>query len=417
MGKQGQQQRAALANALGAAGSKPVAPPTLKEEPKPPPVAPKRKPAPAPEQAEPKTRKELEEEQRRTLEERDRQRKEFFDAEAARKLQENLPADKGVTYVEDRDSRKPVAVEDLSEYWVSDLGFLPFMPSDNVGATEVPGGVDPLERLDFLRMLSDQLRQVLRMRFNVFWSQVLHDGQFRRCLDSYLRFCLRRHDVGLGQGEQQDDEDTMGDEEEQKLSREISRRVLAVMIRLSRPQETTHDFISEDKYAEFIYEKRIFDIPKLIDLCAVYGDANRDTVTKLVHSVMSCQPRYREDFEGLVRHMHGGLRQCCAPLQDGGVGGDSSELSVEECLTFLPDILSCFVAMFCFFPEDLVGRLVEARLDGSAGGASKGAGGAALPLADVMVSLHEAVWALKSSMGAVLSLRRVDLTAWLSMTA
>ncbi len=39
-------------------------------------------------------------------------------------------------YVEDRDTRKPKAISDISDYWVENLNILPYMPTDNVGAAE-----------------------------------------------------------------------------------------------------------------------------------------------------------------------------------------------------------------------------------------------------------------------------------------
>eukprot|EP00418_Pyrodinium_bahamense_P008104 CAMPEP_0179104658 /NCGR_PEP_ID=MMETSP0796-20121207/48563_1 /TAXON_ID=73915 /ORGANISM="Pyrodinium bahamense, Strain pbaha01" /LENGTH=723 /DNA_ID=CAMNT_0020802615 /DNA_START=44 /DNA_END=2211 /DNA_ORIENTATION=- len=403
MGKQAFDRRVALANALSSSGVAVVPPPK---------AAPKennsgkgkgagrRKKEPSPEPA-PKSKKEIEEEQRKLLEENEKQRKAFFEAEAAKKLQERKGADAGVTYVEDRDSRKPVAVSDISEYWRSDLGMLPFMPDDNVGPVEVPEGVDVHERLEYLQMLSEQLQQVLKMRFHVFWSQVIYDPQLRRCLDSYLRFSLRAHDVeesAGGAAATNASQDPMA-VEERKVAGEISRRVLAVFLRLSRPQETSHDFISDAKFGELIYEHRIFDVPKLVDLCSIYGDSNRSTVTKIVHSVFLYQPKCKEDFKAVVQHMLGGLHQCCSPLQDLLAGdetrqqqkkagrGKSPELSIDECLAFLPDILSCFNAIFCFFPEECVELLIGGSLDGG------------LPLADLMVVLHESVTTLQQRSG------------------
>mmetsp|Transcript_88452 Transcript_88452/g.175886 ORF Transcript_88452/g.175886 Transcript_88452/m.175886 type:complete len:773 (-) Transcript_88452:105-2423(-) len=410
MGKQAHDPRLALANALNK-GKTAVAvkPKEVKEAAGPNNTAGRgkgagrRKKDPSPEIQ--KSRREIEAEQRRLVEENEKQKEEFYAAQATKKAQDRKGIEGCVTYVEDKDTRKPVAVNDISEFWTCDLGALPFMPDDNVGPVDVPEGVDVHLRLDYLRLLRDLLRRLLKMKFNVFWSQVIYDASLRRCLDSYLRFCLRAHDVPDDVADQltatNSDEDPVA-AEEQRLAREISGAVLAVMLRLSRPQETSHDFLSDETFANFIYEHGIFDVPKLIDICAIYGDSNRTTVTKMVHGVFAHQPRYVIDFQAVVQDMLDSLQQCCTPLQQsadatvtagGSRGGSSSSssgvkkeagggLSVDECLVYLPDVLSCFLGIFCFFPEECREPLLNSSLDGG------------LPLADVLAVLHEAVTAL-----------------------
>jgi len=358
--------------------------PEKKEEPKPAPK-PRAKKKEEPKE-EVKTKEQLEEERRQYLEDQRQEREQFFAAEAAKKLKDCKGIDVSVTYVEDRDTRKPVAINDLSDYWRADIGIMPFMPSDNVDS-ETPEDVDP-ERLEFLQLFSSQLQQLLRLRFHIFWSQVIYDPQVVRALDTYLWFCLRRHDVARSAEEAEAAEATSTMQaEEQEVTKAIARHVLALLLRLSRPQETTHDFITPEKYGELILEHRIFDVPKLIDICAIYGDANENTVTRIVHSVFTHQPAYKADFQSVVRHMLGGLHQCCAPLQHAGSKARQKdlELGIDECLTFLPDVLSCFNAVFCFFPEDCIELLVSGDADASSAGSSS------MPLADVMVQLHDSL--------------------------
>lgn len=407
MGKQGFDKRTALANALNTGVAK--AAPPKKEEPKPePPPSKGQGKRKKQEEVEPqKTKKDIEAEQRLLIQENERKRAQFFQDEAAKKVQDRKEADASVTYVEDKDTRKPKAVADISDYWKSDLGMLPFTPGDNVGGAEDGDDIDPQDRLEYLQMFNEQLGQLLRLKFHVFWSQMIYDDKVRRVLDSYLRFCLRSHDACAGQatGATNGGVDLVADES-RKVSREISRRVLSVYVRLSRPQESVHEFISDGKFAQVIYEHNVFDVPKLIDLCAIYGDSNRIAVTKIVHAVFMHQPLYKDDFESVVQHMLGGLHQCCEPLQEAarlpaaarGLGskGSNSDLSVEECLLFLPDMLSCFNAIFCFFPEECVENVVGGRLSVPSSAHPDGEA-PAIPLADLMVLLHDAIMAMQET--------------------
>eukprot|EP00747_Dinoflagellata_sp_TGD_P079624 gnl/TRDRNA2_/TRDRNA2_160582_c0_seq1.p1 gnl/TRDRNA2_/TRDRNA2_160582_c0~~gnl/TRDRNA2_/TRDRNA2_160582_c0_seq1.p1 ORF type:complete len:740 (+),score=132.38 gnl/TRDRNA2_/TRDRNA2_160582_c0_seq1:97-2316(+) len=394
MGKQAGIRRTALANAGAAKEATPVVAPPEKvpvREPAPTPKRRSKEKEPEPEQ---KTKKQTEEEQRELAQENARQRAEFYELEAAKKLRECRGIDESVTYVEDKDTRKPKAISDISEYWKVELGMLPFMPNDNLGPNvEMSPDSDIAEHREYLQMFNEQLQKLLRMKFHVFWSQVLFDPKLRRCLDSYLRFCLRNHDSAVSpvQGEEITDQDVAVLDE---LAQSISRRVLATFTRMSRPRETSHDFISTQKFGELLYEHTVFDIPKLIDICAIYGDSNRATVTRLVHSVFTHQPRYRDDFKAVVQHMLGGLHQCCHPLKNGG-RKNNAELSVEECMSFLPDILSCFNAIFCFFPEDCVELLLEGKVgieSSSRGAASQTT---SLPWLDLMVTVYDALASLE----------------------
>ncbi|CAE6913236.1 ASCC2, partial [Symbiodinium sp. KB8] len=371
--------------ALNASGKAKAAPPkkeVVKEPPKPT-VSKAKKAEPEPP---PKSKKEIEEEQKKLLEEKEEQKQQFFAAEQARKVAASKGADQEVTYVEDRDTRKPKAVSDISDYWKADLGLLPFMPTDNVAETDLPDDVDPSFRLKYLEMLNEKLEKILRLKFHVFWSQVIFDPNVSRLVDSYLRFCLRAHDLeGM--------EDAGITAEEQAVTKEVSRRMLQLLVRLSRPQESPSDYLSHDKYGQVILESQVLDVPKIIDVCVIYGDANRSTVTKIVHSAFRHQPLFKDDFSSVVQHMLDGLLQCCAPLQFAarGQGLSDQDLSVNECLSFLPDMLSCFNAIFCFFPEDCVDKLLggSLKVDGATGAT-------AVPLADLMVLLHDAVSALRS---------------------
>ena len=53
-------------------------------------------------------------------------------------------------------------------------------------------------------------------------------------------------------------------------------------------------------FAEIIYENFLFDIPKLFDLCALYGHANAALLAKMVTNVFMQQPQYVDDLRTAV---------------------------------------------------------------------------------------------------------------------
>ena len=69
--------------------------------------------------------------------------------------------------------------------------------------------------------------------------------------------------------------------------------------------------MSPDFYAKTIYDKRLFDMPKLLDLCAIYGEANKELVAKMVGNIFKRQPRYEEDWGNMVGVVLGELSAVC----------------------------------------------------------------------------------------------------------
>ena len=83
--------------------------------------------------------------------------------------------------------------------------------------------------------------------------------------------------------------------EELALAKDVSRRMFQLLVRLTRPEESPHEFLTRDKFAQIVHEHQLLDVPKIIDICVIYGDANRNTVTKMVHSVFRHQPLFKDD--------------------------------------------------------------------------------------------------------------------------
>ncbi len=54
-------------------------------------------------------------------------------------------------------------------------------------------------------------------------------------------------------------------------------------------------------HADIIYQKYLFDVPKLIDLCVLYGNSNKALLAKLVANVFKWQPQYKQDWSLAVR--------------------------------------------------------------------------------------------------------------------
>lgn len=73
--------------------------------------------------------------------------------------------------------------------------------------------------------------------------------------------------------------------------------VLQIFYRLSLSMETDDQYFNLAFYSKLVYDNWIFDMAKLIDLAAVYGKSNKDTVMKIVSNVFDNEKRYVQDFK------------------------------------------------------------------------------------------------------------------------
>lgn len=52
--------------------------------------------------------------------------------------------------------------------------------------------------------------------------------------------------------------------------------------------------------ADIIYDNWILDIPKVLDVCVLYGVENQDLVKDFLQKLFFLQPKYLEDLAGVV---------------------------------------------------------------------------------------------------------------------
>lgn len=68
--------------------------------------------------------------------------------------------------------------------------------------------------------------------------------------------------------------------------------MLKIFYRLSLSIESEEYYFSLSFYSKLIYDNWIFDMAKLIDLAAVYGKSNNETIMKLISNVFENETRF-----------------------------------------------------------------------------------------------------------------------------
>uniref|UniRef100_A0ACD5TV22 Uncharacterized protein n=1 Tax=Avena sativa TaxID=4498 RepID=A0ACD5TV22_AVESA len=160
-------------------------------------------------------------------------------------------------------------------------GFVAYLPHDEAVAAGL-GGLDAQESQAVVDLLNDALASLLRAKPREFWRQVAQNTSLHAFLDSYLQFRHRWYDLphrgpkgtvaGVAVGEL-----------------ELCRRVFMVLYRISSNKDPGAG-------AALLQEKRLLDLPKLLDICAIYGHDNGKLTSSLVTNAISMQPNVLDDI-------------------------------------------------------------------------------------------------------------------------
>lgn len=196
--------------------------------------------------------------------------------------------------------------------------FVNYLPQDEAVAAGLPpdkGGLDPVESQRVVDHLNTHLSRLLRLCPRDFWTQVASDHSLHNFLESFLQFRSRWYDfpyrgvkgivAGVIVGEF-----------------ELSRRLFMVLYRISSnrdPGARAADSLSPKDHTALLQEKKLLDMPKLLDICAIYGHENEDLTRSLVVNALKAQPSIHDSFIAALSHflkiVHTMHQRCSASLE------------------------------------------------------------------------------------------------------
>uniref|UniRef100_A0A5B7BHE9 CUE domain-containing protein n=1 Tax=Davidia involucrata TaxID=16924 RepID=A0A5B7BHE9_DAVIN len=206
--------------------------------------------------------------------------------------------------------------------WVSGKihggNFVNYLPQDEavaagLGADE--GGLDPVDSQRVVDLLNRELSRLLKLNPRDFWRELANDFSLHEFLESFLKFRSRWYDfphrgakgivAGVIVGEF-----------------ELSRRVFMILYRISSnrdPGARAADSLSPKDHAALLQEKKLVDLPKLFDICAIYGHENEDLTRSLVMNALKAQPRIHDNFTAALSHflsiVHTMHQRCSSSLE------------------------------------------------------------------------------------------------------
>ncbi|XP_010749645.1 activating signal cointegrator 1 complex subunit 2 [Larimichthys crocea] len=146
------------------------------------------------------------------------------------------------------------------------------------------------EFLEHAKFITEDLEWLLALPHDKFWCQVVFDESLQRCLDSYLHHAPRGLDLSTLPSSP-----AVAD-----MQRSVHRLVFLTFLRMATHKESKENFITPAVFGEIIYENFLFDIPKILDLCVLFGKGNSQLLHKMIENIFTQQPSYYSDLDETV---------------------------------------------------------------------------------------------------------------------
>uniref|UniRef100_A0A2K6H038 Activating signal cointegrator 1 complex subunit 2 n=1 Tax=Propithecus coquereli TaxID=379532 RepID=A0A2K6H038_PROCO len=182
-------------------------------------------------------------------------------------------------------------------------------PKDNIPALVE----EYLERATFV---ANDLDWLLALPHDKFWCQVIFDETLQKCLDSYLRYVPRKFDEWVAPAPEVVD-----------MQKRLHQSIFLIFLRMSTHKESKDHFISPSAFGEILYNNFLFDIPKILDLCVLFGKGNSPLLQKMIGNIFTQQPSYYNDLDETMPTI---LQVFSNILQHCGLQGDGASATPQK---------------------------------------------------------------------------------------
>ncbi|KAM8819402.1 activating signal cointegrator 1 complex subunit 2 isoform 1-T1 [Rhynchonycteris naso] len=182
-------------------------------------------------------------------------------------------------------------------------------PKDNIPALVE----EYLERATFV---ANDLDWLLALPHDKFWCQVVFDETLQKCLDSYLQYVPRKFDEWVAPAPEVVD-----------MQKRLYRSVFLTFLRMSTHKESKDHFISPSAFGEILYDNFLFDIPKILDLCVLFGKGNSPLLKKMIGNIFMQQPSYYNDLDETMPTI---LQVFSNILQHSGLQGEGASATPQK---------------------------------------------------------------------------------------
>ncbi|XP_024977739.1 activating signal cointegrator 1 complex subunit 2 [Cynara cardunculus var. scolymus] len=226
--------------------------------------------------------------------------------------------------------------------------FVNYLPQDEavaagLGAEE--GGLDPVESQAVVDLLNTECSLLLKLNPKDFWREVASDTSLHVFLESFLKFRNRWYDFPYRGAKGMVAGVIVGEHE-------LSRRAFMILYRISSnrdPGAKASDSLSAKDHAVILQEKKLLDLPKLLDICAIYGHENEELTRLLVTNAIKVQPMIHDSFTKVISHfsniVHTMYERCSTSLEvlfsshDAQDGSNRLHTDYLEVMDFINDAI------------------------------------------------------------------------------
>ncbi|KAF3791108.1 Activating signal cointegrator 1 complex subunit 2 [Nymphaea thermarum] len=203
----------------------------------------------------------------------------------------------------------------LTERQVRFVNYLPQDEAVAIGLGAEDGGLDPVESQKVVDLMNEELSRLLKMKPRQFWKEVARESSVHDFLDSFLQFRSRWYDFPHHGPKETVAGVIVGETE-------LSRRVFMFFYRLSSnkdPGARASDSLTPKEHTALLQESKLLDLPKLLDICAIYYHDNEELTRSLVSNAMRSQPWLVENLVDAVNHflriVHTMHKRCSSVLE------------------------------------------------------------------------------------------------------
>ncbi|XP_031833003.2 activating signal cointegrator 1 complex subunit 2 [Nomia melanderi] len=181
-------------------------------------------------------------------------------------------------------------VDALSNKWADDRYFLNYEAPDiyNKDGSEIIGAKERWTKI--VHYMINDLKWLLSLPFFRFWSNIIHNTSILDSLVSLLQEAPPFYAL----------EDFPNCPEMLELLETVRYYVLVVFTRLVTNKESPTEYISRPFLGNLLYEKYIFTVPIIFDLCQLYGRENEKVTKKILQCLFELEPKYNSDLQKAV---------------------------------------------------------------------------------------------------------------------
>ncbi|XP_043524860.1 activating signal cointegrator 1 complex subunit 2 [Frieseomelitta varia] len=182
------------------------------------------------------------------------------------------------------------SVDALNEIWASNHYFLHYETPNiyNDDGLEIPGAKQ--QWIEIVNYIINDLKWLLGLPFYRFWSNIVFNTSILDTLVSFLQDAPPFYAL----------ENFPNSPEMLELLETLSHYVLVVFARLVTNKESSEEYMNRPFLGNLLYEKYIFTVPIIFDLCQLYGRENAKIMERILNSLFTLEPQYNNDLQKTV---------------------------------------------------------------------------------------------------------------------